>query len=108
MNVTYENQQIEKLCNRKEEMEKFFSHDKTLVNNLQTLMGLFDVFKNINEFYKPYFRGYNLEKVEGTENKYSIRIIPKMRKSSYRMYLESSEKGVKITIIKIDKHTYKL
>ena len=109
MKISYQNKQIEKLCSLSAEMEAFFSHDKKLINGLQTLMGFFDQVTNLHEFaVAPYLKGYNLEKVKGTENDYSIRIIPKKRKSNYRMYLTTTNNGIEITIIKIDRHTYKL
>ena len=107
MRITYANNRIERLCNDENQMEREFDHDKDLIEGLQTLMILFGQFDNIFDFIK-FLPGYNLEKVTGSKNNaYSIRIIPKKRKSPYRMYLIPYSEGIEINIQKIDAHEYK-
>ncbi len=69
-------------------------------------MSILNRIENVSELYNPVYKGYNYEKIQASENKYSIRIIPKKRKEIYRMYVEPKEGGVKINIIKIDDHSY--
>ena len=107
MVVTYKSKRIEEVCRIKEKMDDFFDHDKSLVINLQILIDLIDLESNIFNFKKPYYKGYNFEKCEGTKNKYSLRIIPKKRKSNYRMFLEPTDGGVEIEIVSINRHKYK-
>lgn len=106
MQIIYANARIEKICTKKGEMQKFFSYDKTLVESLQTLIGVLEGLVNIDNMVK--FSGYNYERVKGTPNAYSLRIIPKKNKSPYRLYLTREENGIKIVIIDIDKHMYKI
>lgn len=107
MRITYANNRIERLCNDENQMEKEFNHNKDLIEGLQILMILFDQFDNIFDF-KKCLPDYNLEKVRGSKNNaHSIRIIPKKRKSPYRMYLIPYKDGIEINIQKIDAHEYK-
>ncbi len=108
MKIIYENNKIKDICELEEEMDKFFSHNKLLIDNLKVLMFHLERIENINELRNAAFIGYNYEKVEGSKNKYSLRIVPKRRKSEYRMYVEPQEKGIKINIITIDKHKYRI
>ena len=87
-------------------MQKFFSYDKSLVENLQVLLEILEGLENIDNMAK--FSGYNYEKVKGKTSTYSLRIIPKRNKSPYRLYLTREENGIKIVIIDIDKHKYKI
>lgn len=109
MEITYANNKIERQCNQQAEMKKLFSNDKSLVEGLQTLMTLLAEMDNIDVFGKDgMLKGYNLERVIGSKNgAYSIRIIPKMRKSHWRMFLIPTDDGIEIEIIDINKHDYK-
>lgn len=107
MRITYANNRIERLCNDENQMEKEFNHNKELIDGLQALMILLEKLDNIFDIMK-FVPGYNLEKVTGSKNNaYSIRIIPKKRKSPYRMYLIPYSEGIEINIQKIDAHEYK-
>lgn len=109
MEITYANNKIERQCNQQSEMKKLFSNDKSLVEGLQALMTLLAEMDNIGVFGKDgMLKGYNLERVIGSKNgAYSIRIIPKMRKSHWRMFFIPTDDGIEIEIIDINKHDYK-
>lgn len=107
MRITYANKEIEKLCSSEKEMDKFFDHNQELVMCLKTLIDFLELLDNIDLMMYSY-QGYNYEKILGTSDKYSLRIIPKKRKSPYRLYLKRSNQGGEIELIKIDKHKYKL
>ena len=106
MQIRYDNARIEKICTKEDEMRKFFGYDKRLVEHLQTLIEVLEGLGNIDNMVK--FSGYHYEKVKGTSKTYSLRIIPKQNKSPYRLYLTREENGIKIVIIDIDKHKYKI
>lgn len=106
MRITYANNEIEKLCSSEKEMNKFFNHNKELVMYLKDLISMLESINNIDLMRN--FPGHNYEKVQGTIDKYSLRIIPKKKKSLYRLYLKRCNQGIEIEIIKIDKHKYRL
>lgn len=93
MRITYANKEIEKLCSSEKEMDKFFDYNQELVMCLKTLIDLLESIDNIDLMYS--YQGYNYEKILGTSDKYSLRIIPKKRKSPYRLYLKVVTKGLK-------------
>ena len=107
MVIEYKNKYTQRICNDEKEMDAFFDHNKALVEGLKVLMTIFNHEQNISCFHEERYKGYEFEPVEGEKNKYSIRIIPKKRKSSYRLYLEPTNHGIEIKIIKIDKHKYR-
>lgn len=109
MIITYANNKVERQCNQTSEMNKLFSYDSNLVEGLQVLMELFAHVKDISAFDKNgMLGGYNLEKVKNSSiGAYSIRIIPKKRKSDWRMFLIPTDCGIQIEIIDINRHDYK-
>ena len=86
-------------------MEKFFAHNRDLVEGLKVLMFLLNTEEKLDNFYnKEYLKGYNLEKLTNSAN-YSIRIIPKKAKSKKRMLvIKENETGNSIEIVEISDH----
>jgi len=86
-------------------MDRFFGHNKKLVEGLKVLMVLLKYHNSINDFYSMNaLSGYNLEKLTNRDE-YSIRIIPKKRKSQERMLIIKIDKsGTEIKILEINKH----
>ena len=86
-------------------MERFFAHDKALVEGLKVLVILLKNEEKLDNFYyKDYLKGYNLEKLTNSVN-YSLRIIPKKMKSIKRMIVfKVNESGDSINIVDISDH----
>lgn len=108
MVVNYKNNRLKKICNDENEMQRFFKNDKLLIDNLKSLLYLFDSLDTIYDFSeRNYLKGYNLEKIVDSEY-YSIRVVPKKDKRKARVILFIiSDNGREIEIIDINKeHKY--
>ena len=89
-------------------MKRFFGHNKELVDGLKVLMNHLMKEENVSAFSTCiYLKGYNFEKLSNSEL-YSIRIIPKMRKTKERMILVVvNDIGNEIEIREINNKHYK-
>ena len=103
--ISYGNNRIEKVCNDVEVMDKYFSHNKDLIEAFKVLMFIIETEERLDNFYiKEYLKGYNLEKLTNRVN-YSLRIIPKKAKSKMRLIIfKINEVGDSIEIIEISDH----
>ena len=102
------NNKIKKICCEEAEMKRFFKHNKELVDGLKVLMFHLENEENVSAFRTCiHLKGYNFEKLSNSEL-YSVRIIPKMRKTKERMLLVVvNEIGNEIEIRDINNKHYK-
>lgn len=86
-------------------MKKFFAYNDDLIEGLKVLVLLLNKEEKLDNFFKKeYLKGYNLEKLTNSVC-YSLRIIPKKKKSKIRMIIfKVNEVGDSINIIDINDH----